>query len=267
MEGLRRQRHMLLLVGDAKESDAMPDAMAQLAARDFDARTVVAVDCVLNVLANQLGARLDGAVERALGVGQRRVALAGHGPLGLHSHLGVGRQGSLASEPVGSDQESSDGDPKRVVFCHPILTLHLVLDDDLAVLAPVGVLPKLLWRQVLLELQLCRLRLNLVEAMGQPVALYSLKGVEKVNQSARHCVAQVVVRRAVCLVAAWLERVPVDLTSPELICLVDLLAQALRPKPREAAALTRPIEAILRSRVAEALRADKIVAHMRHEGE
>eukprot|EP00966_Prymnesium_polylepis_P280055 6470455-Prymnesium_polylepis.1 len=92
---------MLLLVGDAEEGDAMPDAVAQPSARDFDARAVVAGNSVLDALTDRLGARLDGAVERALGVGQRRVALARHRPRRLHVTSAL-----VASAPWRSSQSA-----------------------------------------------------------------------------------------------------------------------------------------------------------------
>ena len=103
---------MLLLIGHAEEGDPVPDAVTQPAARECEVRAVVANDSVLDVLSDRLGAGLDGRVERALGVDQRRIAFARHRPLRLHRHLSLGGQSTLAVEPVGGDEEGGDGDEK-----------------------------------------------------------------------------------------------------------------------------------------------------------
>eukprot|EP00966_Prymnesium_polylepis_P323448 7379638-Prymnesium_polylepis.2 len=154
MERLRREPHMLLLICHPKKGNAMPHTVAQPTAWDLHTRAVVADDGVLDTLTDQGGASLDGGIERALGEDERRIALARHCRLGLHRHLRLCIECTHTVLPICNDEEACDRDEERVVHRMPVLALGLLLDDELAVLAPIRVLAKLSRRNVLLELAL-----------------------------------------------------------------------------------------------------------------
>eukprot|EP00966_Prymnesium_polylepis_P053546 1238028-Prymnesium_polylepis.2 len=213
----------------------MPDTAAQTTTWDLDTRSVVADNSVLDVLSDGRGAGLDGGKKAALGVDERRRPLAWHHRLGLHRHLGLRVERTRPVLPLGGDEEARDGDEERVVHRMPILALRLLLDNKLAVLAPVRVLAELARRQVLAELTLRGLHLLVVEAMGDPATLRNLVGVEGVDEGA--CNGR--------------------LARPKLIVLGNLLAQPLGPEARKAAALALAIEALLCRLVAKACRADE----------
>ena len=262
-EGLSGCCDVLLLVRHSKEGDVVPEAVAEAMARDRFYRAIGALDQVQHVGADSRRGLLHNCKVRACNI----VDAVGWCVRRLDRHLRLLGEGALPILPSRGDEKGCDRYEQRVVLDGPVLRLHLQLEDNFAVLRPIGVVAQLCRRQVAVALDLSLARLDAVVAMRHPALKDLLARIEQLGDRARHRVAQIAL---IAVVVARLDDIPAELLLPQrrdviahgfaLPTLVErhhLGAQPSRPEATKRAAHALAIQARLRGVVAQALGADK----------